>query len=151
MLVRNITLFLFYWWDLSPSEIKAGLYDLERRACRTDMGLDRDGEWKTRLSFFELILISNVHSLAEFFYDCPTESLFVCLMKHTEGWVLVTNCLCKCACVCHICMYPFNGPGAYFAGALLFHWQEQEAIAVWGRWKKSQGFVFSPIQNSCFR
>ena len=64
-------------------------------------------------AFFEQTLISNVHSLAAFFYDWTTESLFVCLMKHIEGYVPELNFVCVCvqtpASVCtwahFICMY----------------------------------------------
>lgn len=48
--------------------------------------------------FFEQILISNVHSLAASFYDWPTESLFVCLMKHIKGYAPELNSVCVFAC-----------------------------------------------------
>lgn len=49
-------------------------------------------------AFFELILISNVHGLAPFFYDWTTESLFVCVMKHIEGYVSELKLVCERVC-----------------------------------------------------
>lgn len=49
-------------------------------------------------AFFEQTLISNVHSLAAFFYDWTTESLFFSLMKHIEGYVPELNFVCVCVC-----------------------------------------------------
>lgn len=86
-------------------------------------------------AFFEQILISNVHSLAAFFYDWTTESLFVCLMKHIEGYVPELNCVFLCVCVCahtcqNMCLHPsylqvsviWVGAHILF-GVLEFHWQ----------------------------
>ncbi len=84
-------------------------------------------------AFFEQILISNVHSLAAFFYDWTTESLFVCLMKHIEGYVPELNCVCVCVHAQarkHVCLRPFHlhvsvkWVGAHILfGVLEFHWQ----------------------------
>lgn len=94
-------------------------------------------------AFFEQILISNVHSLAACFYDWPSESLFVCLMKHIEGYVPELNCVCvfaprtrqrprvlasvSFACICYMGAWPhcFFGGG----GGLDVHWRESEAVA----------------------
>ena len=70
---------------------KSGLHHVERRTHRHGFGW---GWWVENKAFFEQILISNVHSLAAFFYDWTTESLFVCLMKHIEGYVPQLNCVC---------------------------------------------------------
>lgn len=84
-------------------------------------------------AFFEQILISNVHSLAGFFYDWTTESLFVCLMKHIEGYVPELNCVCVYVCLhasMHMYLHPFHlhvsviWVGAHILfGVLEFHWQ----------------------------
>lgn len=74
---------------------KSGLHHVERRTHRHGFGWRC---WVENKAFFEQILISNVHSLAAFFYDWTTESLFVCLMKHIEGYVPELNsCLCTSA------------------------------------------------------
>lgn len=62
-------------------------------------------------AFFELILISNVHGLAPFFYDWTTECLFVCVMKHIEGYVSELKLVCEHVCVQTsakpVCLNPF--------------------------------------------
>lgn len=81
---------------------KSGLHHVQRHTHRHGFGWRW---WVENKAFFEQILISNVHSLAPFFYDWTTESLFVCLMKHIEGYVPELNCLCICVCACvHVCM-----------------------------------------------
>lgn len=95
---------------------KRGLHHVERRTHRHGFGWRW---WVENKAFFEQILISNVHSLAAFFYDWTTESLFVCLMKHIEGYVPELNCVCvcvcvrtlasTCACIHFICMYLLYG------------------------------------------
>ena len=89
-------------------------------------------------AFFEQILISNVHSLAAFFYDWTTESLFVCLMKHIEGYVPELNsCLCTSAPCERVCLRLFHlhvsvkwvGAQHSFFGVLEFHWQGYDAVA----------------------
>ena len=84
-------------------------------------------------AFFEQILISNVHSLAAFFYDWTTESLFVCLMKHIEGYVPELNWVFVCV---RVCLHPFHlhvsviWVGAHILfGVLDCHWQQYEAVA----------------------
>lgn len=74
---------------------KSCLHHVERRTHRHGFGWRW---WVENKAFFEQILISNIHGLAAFFYDWTTESLFVCVMKHIEGYVpkLKWGCVCVC-------------------------------------------------------
>ncbi len=104
-------------------------------------------------AFFEQILISNVHSLAAFFYDWTTESLFVCLMKHIEGYVPKLNWVCLCVRAhsrTRVCSRPFHlhvsvirASAHILLGVLELHWQGYEARAGDGDERKLWRFVFS--------
>ena len=115
---------------------KSSLHHVGRRTHRHGFGWRW---WVENKAFFERILISNVHSLAAFFYDWTTESLFVCLMKHIEGYVPELNRVCLCVgahASKRVCLHPFNlhvsviWVGAHILfGVLGFHWQQYEAVA----------------------
>lgn len=74
---------------------KSCLHHVERRAHRHGFGWRW---WVENKAFFEQILISNIHGLAAFFYDWTTERLFVCVMKHIEGYVPKLKWVCVCVC-----------------------------------------------------
>lgn len=122
---------------------KSSLHHVERRTHRHGFGRGWRLENK---GFFDPILISNVHSLAAFFYDWATESLFVSLMKHIEGYVPDLNYVCVCTCFHFICMYLlFWWARTFFFGILDFHWQGYGAIASEAEMKEVPALCFPSI------